>query len=114
MIKRIMGFKGLYMAEKAAKTEDKTDSKQEDTTDSPLIDSSQNSVKKMIAAAREQGYITYDALNAALPQGEMSSEKIEDIMTMLSEMGINVVEEADSEVSRGNPGKGTQSQSRKR
>ena len=85
------------MAEKAAKTENKSVSKQEDSTDSPLIDSSQDSVKDMIAAAKKRGYITYDALNAGLPQSEMSSEKIEDIMTMLSEMGVNVVEEADGE-----------------
>ena len=83
------------MADNAAKTENKSTSKQEDTTDSPLIDSSEGSVKEMIAAAKERGYITYDALNAALPQGEMSSEKIEDIMTMLSEMGVNVVEDGD-------------------
>ncbi len=83
------------MADNAAKTENKSTAKQEDTTDSPLIDSSEGSVKAMIAAAKERGYITYDALNAALPQGEMSSEKIEDIMTMLSEMGVNVVEDGD-------------------
>ncbi len=83
------------MADNAAKTENKSTSKQEDTIDSPLIDSSEGSVKEMIAAAKERGYITYDALNAALPQGEMSSEKIEDIMTMLSEMGVNVVEDGD-------------------
>ena len=85
------------MADNAAKTETGIASKQEETTDSPLIDSSQASVKKMLAEAKSRGYITYDALNAALPQGEMSSEKIEDIMTMLSEMGVNVVDEADGE-----------------
>lgn len=85
------------MAEKAAKTEDKATSKQEEIADSPLIDSSEGSVKKMLTSAKKRGYITYDALNAALPQGEMSSEKIEDIMTLLSEMGVNVVEEADGE-----------------
>lgn len=85
------------MAENAAKVDNKTDSKQEDTADSPLIEASEGNVKKMFALARERGYVTYDALNAALPQGEMSSEKIEDIMTMLSEMGVNVVDEADGE-----------------
>ncbi len=101
------------MAEKAAKTENKTTSKQEDTTDSPLIDSSEGSVKKMLAAAKERGYITYDALNAALPQGEMSSEKIEDIMTMLSEMGVNVVEEADGEETEETPEKETPAKAEK-
>jgi len=85
------------MAKNAAKTDNKSTLKQDDTTDSPLLDSSLESVKNMIAAAKERGYITYDTLNTTLPQGEMSSEKIEDIMTMLSEMGINVVEEADGD-----------------
>jgi len=85
------------MADNAVKTEDKSTSKEDNAIDSPLIDSSQDSVKEMIAAAKKRGYVTYDVLNAALPQAEMSSEKIEDIMTMLSEMGVNVVEEADNE-----------------
>ncbi|VAX06839.1 RNA polymerase sigma factor RpoD, partial [hydrothermal vent metagenome] len=93
------------MADKAVKTENKSTSKQDDTTDSPLIDSSQDSIKEMIAAAKKRGYITYDTLNAALPQAEMSSEKIEDIMTMLSEMGVNVVDEADSEEAEEAPAK---------
>jgi len=69
----------------------------EDSTDSPLIDSSEQSVKKMIAQAKERGFITYDDLNKALPQDEMSSEQIEDIMTMLSEMGVNVVDSEEAE-----------------
>ncbi len=60
--------------------------------EAPLIESSGKAVKDMIAKAKERGYISYDELNSTLPQGEMSSEKIEDIMTMLSEMGINVIE----------------------
>ena len=58
----------------------------------PLVDSTEAAVKKMIAKAKERGYISYDEMNAALPTEEMSSEKIEDIMTLLSEMGINVIE----------------------
>ena len=69
----------------------------EDSTDSPLVDSSEQSVKKMIAQAKERGFITYDELNKALPQDEMSSEQIEDVMTMLSEMGVNVVDSEEVE-----------------
>jgi len=85
------------MVGKAVKAEDKKNSKPEESADSPLIGSSQDSVKKMISEAKARGYVTYDTLNAALPQEEMSSEKIEDIMSMLSEMGVNVVDEADSD-----------------
>jgi RNA polymerase primary sigma factor len=55
------------------------------------------SLKRMIARAKERGYITYDELNASLPQDQLSSEQIEDVMTMLSEMGINVVENDEEE-----------------
>jgi len=67
------------------------------TGDSPLLDSTNASVKKLIAKAKERGYITYDELNAALPSEEMTSEQIEDTMSMLSEMGINVVEGEEQE-----------------
>ena len=54
-------------------------------------------VKKMIARGKERGYVTYDELNAALPQDQSSSEQIEDTMAMLSEMGINVIESEETE-----------------
>ncbi|WP_341366555.1 RNA polymerase sigma factor RpoD [Yoonia sp. BS5-3] len=61
------------------------------------LDMSQTAVKKMIADARERGYITYDQLNAVLPPDQVSSDQIEDVMSMLSEMGIQVTEEEESE-----------------
>ena len=69
----------------------------EDKTDSPLIDSLGAEVKKMIASGKEKGYVTYDDLNQALPPDQVSSEQIEDTMSMLSEMGINVVDGEDAE-----------------
>ncbi|MCK0067868.1 RNA polymerase sigma factor RpoD [Kordiimonas sp. 5E331] len=66
-------------------------------------DSTEAAVKKMIAKAKERGYISYDELNAALPTEEMSSEKIEDIMTMLSEMGINVTDGEEQEAETEEP-----------
>jgi RNA polymerase primary sigma factor len=68
-----------------------------DEGDAPLIDITQASVKRMMSKAKERGYITYDELNAALPQEHMSSEQIEDVMAMLSEMGINVIENDEPE-----------------
>ena len=61
-------------------------------SDAPLIDLNDASVKKVIARAKKRGYITYDQLNEALPQGEMTSDQIEDMSAALSEMGINIVE----------------------
>ncbi|MFZ1468754.1 MAG: RNA polymerase sigma factor RpoD [Paracoccaceae bacterium] len=61
------------------------------------LDMSQAAVKKMIADAKERGYITYDQLNQHMPPEQVSSEQIEDVMSMLSEMGINVVEDDELE-----------------
>ncbi|CTQ56061.1 Sigma-70 [Roseibium album] len=76
------------------------DENQESSTDGPdgpLLDLSDAAVKKMIKAAKKRGYVTYDELNEVLPSEQVSSEKIEDTMSMLSDMGINVIdsEEAD-------------------
>ncbi|SPH18776.1 RNA polymerase sigma factor RpoD [Defluviimonas aquaemixtae] len=65
------------------------------------LDMSQAAVKKMIADARERGYITYDQLNQVLPPEQVSSEQIEDVMSMLSEMGINVIEDDEAEEAEG-------------
>ncbi|PJE30890.1 RNA polymerase primary sigma factor [Pseudooceanicola antarcticus] len=61
------------------------------------LDMSQANVKKMIAEAREKGFITYDQLNQVLPPDQVSSEQIEDVMSMLSEMGINIIEDEEAE-----------------
>ncbi|MEE2774489.1 MAG: RNA polymerase sigma factor RpoD [Pseudomonadota bacterium] len=63
---------------------------------SSLLDMSQSSVKKMISQAKARGYITYDELNNFMPPDQVSSEQIEDVMAMLSEMGINVIENEES------------------
>ena len=72
-----------------------TDDRKDDTENEPMVDMSQAAVKKMIAEARERGYITYEQLNQVLPPEQVSSEQIEDVMSMLSEMGINIIEEDD-------------------
>ncbi len=81
-----------------------TDDRKPDDQDADVsLDMSQAQVKKMIAEAREKGYITYDQLNQVLPPDQVSSEQIEDVMSMLSEMGINIIEdeEAEEEESKG-------------
>jgi RNA polymerase primary sigma factor len=69
----------------------------EETAEGPLLDTMGVAVKKMVAKGKERGYVTYDELNAALPADEASSEQIEDTMSMLSEMGINLVESEETE-----------------
>ena len=77
------------------------DSKPDDRdSEETSLDMSQAAVKRMIAEARERGYITYDQLNTVLPPEQVSSEQIEDVMSMLSEMGINVIEDDEVEGQR--------------
>src|SRR5260370_24333496 len=68
-----------------------------ETTDSPLLDLSDAAVKRMLKIAKKRGWVTQDELNAVLPSEEISSDQIEDMNAMLSEMGINVVESEDAE-----------------
>ena len=67
-----------------------------ETGDQPLLDLNDTGIKKFIARAKKRGYVTYDQLNEALPQGEMSSDQLEDVMSALSEMGINVVDNEEA------------------
>jgi len=79
----------------AATTEDEETREREEPQDGPLMDNINTAVKNLIKKGKERGYLTYDEVNAALPQEEMSSEQIEDIMSALNEMGVNVVENED-------------------
>ena len=65
--------------------------------DAPLIDATGAAVKKLVQSGKEKGFVTYDDLNEALPPEEVSSEQIEDTMSRLNELGINVVDNEDSE-----------------
>ena len=90
------------------------DRKPDDTENEPMVDMSQAAVKKMIAEARERGFITYDQLNQVLPPDQVNSEQIEDVMSMLSEMGINIIEdeEAEDEEQKGSTEVATTAQNR--
>jgi len=85
------------MATKSTKATEPNAANGEETTDAPLIDSMGAAVKKLLQRGKERGFVTYDELNAALPPEDVSSEQIEDTMTTLSELGINVVENEESE-----------------
>src|ERR1700739_554028 len=82
------------MASKAANTAEVTETREE-AADAPLLDTLAAAIKKILARGKERGYLTYDELNAALPHDQVSSEQIEDTMTMLSELGVNLIESED-------------------
>jgi RNA polymerase primary sigma factor len=69
----------------------------DEPADGPLLDSLGVNVKRMIARGKERGYVTYEELNNALPPEQVSSEQIEDTMSMLSEIGISVIEGDEGE-----------------
>ncbi|MFN4273880.1 MAG: RNA polymerase sigma factor RpoD [Aliihoeflea sp.] len=78
------------------KEKEEVETERESGTDGPLLDLSDDAVKKMIKAAKKRGYVTMDELNSVLPSEEVTSEQIEDTMAMLSDMGINVVEDEEA------------------
>jgi RNA polymerase primary sigma factor len=86
------------MSNKATTTADTTEV-QEEIADSPLLDSLGADIKRMIARGKDRGFVTYDELNEALPPDQVASEQIEDTMSLLSEMGINVVDAEEPEES---------------
>jgi RNA polymerase primary sigma factor len=69
----------------------------ETTPDSPLLDPSNDAVKAMVKAAKKRGYVTYQQISAVLPSQEATSEQIEDVLTMLEEMGVDTVEHDGTE-----------------
>src|ERR1044072_4665239 len=73
--------------------------------DAPLIDLNEATLKRLIGRAKKRGYITVDELNNALPPDQMSTDQIEDVMSSLSEMGVNIVEneEADEDEAEAEP-----------
>jgi RNA polymerase primary sigma factor len=83
------------MATKTNETE--AEQTREEGGDGPLMDVTSAAVKKMLTKAKERGYVTYDELNQVLPQDQVSSEQIEDTMSMLSEMGISVIESEEQD-----------------
>ncbi|NDV85419.1 RNA polymerase sigma factor RpoD [Aurantimonas aggregata] len=81
------------MATKAKESEAPIEERADATPDGPLLDLSDDAVKKMIKAAKKRGFVTMEKLNSMLSADDVTSEQIEDMMTMLSDMGINVVED---------------------
>jgi RNA polymerase primary sigma factor len=95
-----MASKAKTLQVKDKEKDDKAaDAPEKDTADapSPLLDLSDAAVKKMIKQAKKRGFVTFDQLNEVLPSDTTSPEQIEDIMSMLSDMGINVSESEDAD-----------------
>src|SRR3569832_1243641 len=95
-----MATKAKTLQVKDKEKDDKAaDTPEKDSPDapSPLLDLSDAAVKKMIKQAMKRGFVTFDQLNEVLPSDTTSPEQIEDNISMLSNMGINVNEDEDAE-----------------
>ncbi|MGV6872746.1 RNA polymerase sigma factor RpoD [Pseudochelatococcus sp. B33] len=93
----------------ATKTTERDDNQEvaEASADSPLLDLSDAAVRRMVKLAKKRGYVTYDELNEVLPPEEFTSEQIEDILSQLSEMGINVIESEEADAENSESGEGS-------
>ena len=88
------------MATKATER-DETDAAPEQQTDGPLLDLTDASVKRMVKLAKKRGYVTYEEVNEVLPEGQSDPDQLEDVLSQLSEMGINVVEAEETDEAAG-------------
>src|SRR3989475_3523816 len=81
-------------AQKEKEKEEAPEKETPETPDTPLplLDLSDAAVKKLIRSAKKRGYVTHEQINSVLPSEEVTSEQIEDVLAMFSEMGVNVVE----------------------
>ncbi|MDQ8726969.1 RNA polymerase sigma factor RpoD [Bradyrhizobium sp. LHD-71] len=90
--------KAAVQVKEVAKAERPAEAPEKEAADAPsgpLLDLSDAAVKKMIKQAKKRGFVTFDQLNEVLPSESTSPEQIEDVMAMLSDMGINVSENDD-------------------
>ena len=94
---RQMASKALTTTTEMAKSHEEASESPGEMAESELLDSITSAIKKMVARGKERGYVTYDELTMALPPDEISSDQIEDTMTMLSELGINTVESEEGD-----------------
>ena len=86
------------MAKTALATTNQDNRQTEDgSSDGPLMDTTNLAVKNLIKKGKERGFLTHDEVNSALPPIQFTSEQIEDVMSSLSEMGVNVIENEETE-----------------
>ncbi len=76
-----------------------------ENSDKPIIDLNNSEIKALLKKGKSTGYITHDQLNKALPDGELTSEQIEDVMVAINELGINIIDQIEENSTEENDGK---------
>src|ERR1700758_1536358 len=60
-----------------------------------------DSLKALIESGKEKGFLTYDQVNDHLPDDDANPEKIDQILILLEEQGIELIEESEAEEREG-------------
>src|SRR6184192_1347824 len=66
-----------------------------------LMDKIDEGLKTLLDSGKEKGYLTYDQVNDHLPDDETNPEKIDQILIMLEDQGIELIDEAEAEEREG-------------
>lgn len=59
-----------------------------------IAQNQQSQIRQLITRGKEQGYLTYSEVNDHLPDDLVNTEQVEDIISMINDMGIKVLESA--------------------
>ncbi|MGI9408398.1 MAG: RNA polymerase sigma factor RpoD [Hyphomicrobiaceae bacterium] len=89
--------KSRAAAKKTPATASKAKAASAESNDKPILDMSDAAIKKLVKSAKQRGFVTHDDLNTILPTEDVTSEMIEDLMSMFSDMGINVIEAEETD-----------------
>ena len=84
------------MASKAKKQAE-PDQNTPEVAEAASLDAAHQTIKTLMKLGKERGFVTHDELNVALPAEDYTSEQIDDVMSSLSEMGVSVVDSAESD-----------------
>src|ERR1700722_10384178 len=60
-------------------------------------------LKALIESGKEKGYLTYDQVNEFLPDDAVNPEKLDQLLLVLEEQGIELIDEAEAEQREAGP-----------
>src|ERR687891_276299 len=60
-----------------------------------------DALKTLIESGKEKGYLTYDQVNEFLPDDAVNPEKLDQLLMLLEEQGIELIDEAEAEEREG-------------
>jgi RNA polymerase primary sigma factor len=67
------------------------------------MDKIDDSLKALLESGKEKGYLTYSQVNDHLPDDDANPEKIDQLLLLLEEQGIELIDESEAEEREGGP-----------